>query len=114
MGGNSRQEYLAAILERYHQSTKEEKGLILREFCAVCSYHRKHAIRLLNRHRNRPKRRPGRKPVYHSPELLTALKRIWLATDQMFIARSGCASSPTPVALSWFFLYTWAVENSRC
>jgi len=83
MGGNSRQEYLAAILERYDQSTREKKGLILQEFCAVCGYHRKHAIRLLNRRRKRPRGRPGRRPVYHSPELLTVLKRIWLATDQM-------------------------------
>ena len=84
MGGNSRQEYLAAILKRYHhQSTREEKGLILQEFCAVCGYHRKHAIRLLNRRRKRPRGRPGRRPVYHSPEFLTALKRIWLVSDQM-------------------------------
>lgn len=78
MGGNSRQEYLAAILERYHQSTREEKGLILQEFCAVCGYHHKHAIRLLNRRQKRPRRRPGRKPVYHSAELVTALKWIWI------------------------------------
>jgi hypothetical protein len=83
MGGNSRREYLAAIRQRYVQATRQEKGVILQEFCAVCGYHRKHAIRLLNRRRKRPKRRPGRKPVYHSTELLAALKRIWLATDQM-------------------------------
>jgi len=83
MGGDTRREYLAAIRKRYLQASREEKGLILGEFCAVCSYHRKHAIRLLNRRRKRPRGRPGRRPVYHSPELLTALKRIWLATDQM-------------------------------
>jgi hypothetical protein len=83
MGGDSRREYLAAIRKRYSQASREEKGLILGEFCAVCGYHRKHAIRLLNRRRKRPRGLPGRRPVYHSPELLTALKRIWLATDQM-------------------------------
>jgi len=83
MGGDSRREYLAAIRQRYLQASREEKGLILGEFCAVCGYHRKHAIRLLNRRKREPTKRPGRKPLYRSKELLRALKRIWLATDQM-------------------------------
>ena len=50
----------------------------------MCGYHRKYAIRLLNqRGKPRRKRRAGRKPVYASAELLTALKRIWFASDQM-------------------------------
>ena len=83
MGGDSKREYLAAIQQRYSEASREEKGLILKEFCAVCSYHRKHAIRLLNQRKRGPTKRPGRKPLYRSRELLTALKRIWLATDQM-------------------------------
>ena len=79
MGGNSRREYLSAIQKRYFEATKDEKGLILREFCEVCKYHRKHAIRLLNQRKRGPTKRPGRKPVYNSAEFLTALKRIWLA-----------------------------------
>ena len=105
MGGNSRQEYLAAILERYHQSTREEKGLILQEFCAVCGYHCKHAIRLLNRRRKRPRGRPGRKPVYHSTELLRALKRIWLATDQM------CSKKLVAAIPLWLPFYERAYEK---
>jgi hypothetical protein len=83
MGGESRREYLKAIRQRYVAASREEKGVILREFCAICNYHRKHAIRLLNQRRRDPRRKPGRKPVYHSTELLRALKRIWLSTDQM-------------------------------
>jgi len=83
MGGNSRREYLAAIRERYRQATKKEKGIILQEFSAVCHYHHKHAIRLLNRQKTGPTKRPRRKTLYHSGELLAALKRIWLATDEM-------------------------------
>ena len=83
MGGNSRREYLRAIRQRYGEALREEKGVILREFCAVCSYHRKHAIRLLNGRRSVAKRKPGRSPVYQSTELLKALKRIWLTTDQI-------------------------------
>ena len=105
MGGNSRQEYLAAIQQRYHQSTREEKGLILQEFCAVCGYHHKHAIRLLNRRQKRPRRRPGRRPVYYSPELLTALKRIWLATDQM------CSKKLVAAIPLWLPFYERAYEK---
>ena len=83
MGGDSRREYLRAIRQRYCEATKEEKGLILKEFCEVCKYHRKHAIRLLNQRERRSIKRPGRKPIYHSAEFMKALGRIWLATDQM-------------------------------
>ena len=84
MGKNERQAYLKAIRSRYRRAGKKAKVTILDEFCAVCDYHRKYAIRLLNQHRKpRRKRRPGRKPVYASAELLTALKRIWFASDQM-------------------------------
>jgi hypothetical protein len=83
MGGDSKREYLTAIRQRYRQASREEKGLILQEFCAVCRYHRKHAIRLLNQRKRGPTERPGRKPVYRTEELLRALRRIWLATDQI-------------------------------
>jgi len=84
MGKNERQAYLKAIRSRYRRARKRGKVTILDEFCAVCGYHRKYAIRLLNQYgKPRKKRRPGRKPIYASPELLTALKRIWFASDQM-------------------------------
>jgi hypothetical protein len=83
MSGDSKREFRDAIQPRYLQATLEEKGLILNEFCAVCKYHRKHAIRFLNQRKREPTKRPGRKPLYHSAEFLRALKRIWLATDQM-------------------------------
>ena len=60
MGGDSRREYLRAIRQRYSEASKEEKGLILQEFCEVCKYHRKHAIRLLNQRKRGPTKRPGR------------------------------------------------------
>jgi hypothetical protein len=84
VGKNERQAYLKAIRTRYWRAGKKAKVTILDEFCAVCSYHRKYAIRLLNeRGKPRVKQRPGRKSVYASTELLTALKRIWFASDQM-------------------------------
>jgi len=84
MGKNERQAYLKAIRSRYRRAGKKTKVTILDEFCAVCGYHRKYAIRLLNQQgRPKRKRRPGRKSIYATPEFLIALKRIWFASDQM-------------------------------
>ena len=62
MGGNSKRDYLFAIHQRYTGASKTDKGLILKEFCAICGYHRKHAIRLLNRRQNKP-RKPTRPKI---------------------------------------------------
>ena len=84
MGKNERQAYLKAIRLRYRRAGKKAKAAILNEFCEVCDYNRKYAIRLLNLAINTKKhRRPGRKPIYPSPDFLKALKRIWFASDQM-------------------------------
>ena len=84
MGKNERKAYLEAIRLRYQSASRSEKAAILDEFCNVCGYHRKYAIRLLGRkQRSTTKKKAGRRSVYNSPELLTALKRIWFASDQM-------------------------------
>jgi hypothetical protein len=83
MGKKEKYAYLEAIRSRYREADRESKTIILDEFCQVCSYNRKYAIRLLNRKRKKLQGRPGRKPFYGFPELLKALRRIWLATDQM-------------------------------
>jgi hypothetical protein len=84
MGKNERQAYLKAIRSRYRRARKKAKVTILDEFCSVCRYNRKYAIRLLNqRAKTNKKRRTGPKPIYASAELRTALKRIWFASDQM-------------------------------
>jgi hypothetical protein len=49
MSKKSKREYLQEISVRYKKACKEEKIKILDEFCSVCSYHRKYAIKLLNR-----------------------------------------------------------------
>ena len=48
MSKKSKEEYLHEIKERYTKAGKEEKKKILDEFCTVCIYHRKYAIKLLN------------------------------------------------------------------
>ncbi|MDE2844511.1 MAG: hypothetical protein OXN21_14180 [Chloroflexota bacterium] len=43
----AKKELLSTIRDRYLQSSRKDKGLILDEFTAVTGLHRKHAIRLL-------------------------------------------------------------------
>ena len=79
----SKRQYLERIYDRYHRAGREHKGKILDEFCLVCGYHRKAALRLLNRPRSRrASRRPGPKPTYDAAKILGPLKTIWLASEQ--------------------------------
>src|SRR3989338_570865 len=75
----SRTEYVQAIVERYHQAGRKEKRRILDEFCRICGYHRKHAIRKLAtvRKRGAGRRKPGRPSRYAKPEILAILRCIW-------------------------------------
>lgn len=62
------------------------KAKILDEFCAVCSYHRKHAIRSLGApfRRIKPKaKKRGSKSIYNKDYIVKPLVKIWLATNQM-------------------------------
>ncbi len=78
--------YFEAIQARYRRAGKSRKTTILNEFCEVCGYHRKYALRLLNAPRFRRKRtvrKSGPASRYNTPELLTALRSIWMASDQL-------------------------------
>src|SRR5439155_6919653 len=65
------------------QASRSKKSMILDEFCAVCGYNRKYAIRTLRRRSPKKRAKPGRKPWYDPSTLLEPLKVIWLASDQM-------------------------------
>src|SRR5476649_1083072 len=83
MSLSSKKEYLGRIHGRYQRAGREHKGKILDEFCAVCGYHRKAALRLLNQPQAQTiGKRPGRKPVYDAKKLLGPLRTIWLASEQ--------------------------------
>ena len=41
----TRNELVAAVIERYSKGTRAEKGCILDEFVAITGSHRKHAMR---------------------------------------------------------------------
>ena len=84
MSPRSKKEYLEALFPRYKKTrSKEQKTEILNEFCKVCGYHRKHAIRLLGKFRRfiKPKiRKRGKPSTYNQPPILAALEHIWLAS----------------------------------
>ena len=80
MTSMGRREYLRAIHGRYQRSKPAAKGTILDEFCSICGYHRKYAIRLLGQ--PCPEARPGprrsRGPSY-SRRAIEVLVKVWEA-----------------------------------
>jgi len=48
MSGKTKWDYLKAIYVRYRKASKPLRSRILDEFCQVCGYNRKYAIRLLS------------------------------------------------------------------
>jgi len=81
MGGKSRWDYLKAIYVRYKKVSKPLRVRILDEFCQVCNYNRKYAIRLLNGpapHKPKTIVRKGRRPIYGA-KVISALTAIWEA-----------------------------------
>ena len=76
--------YVRNLKIRYQKADKETKKQILDEFCETSGYHRKHVIRLLTRKSlGKKSETRGCKKKYSPEELLTPLKNIWFATDQM-------------------------------
>ncbi len=85
MSKKSKDEYLIEIRKRYSKANKEEKQKILDEFCKICNYNRKYAIRLINKKsliiKDRKRHKPGPKPRYHSPGIIQFLKELWISTN---------------------------------
>lgn len=84
MSLSAKREYLARIHGRYQRAGRPHKRRLLDEFCAICGYHRKAALRLLNRPLpTTPPKRSGPKVRYEPAEVLPVLKAVWLASDQL-------------------------------
>jgi hypothetical protein len=92
MSTRAKKEYLDAICERYRWSSKKEKQSILDEFCQVCGYNRKYAIRLLHARLFCSKTRSaqpkgvtcgqaGRPKQYNDPLVFEFLIQLWRATN---------------------------------
>jgi len=74
--------YLETIRKRYKRATRKQKATILDEFCSVCEYNRKYAVRLLRKKQKKKRGRPGRKSRYDELNIMKPLKAIWFASDQ--------------------------------
>jgi hypothetical protein len=84
----SRREYLRAIYDRYRRSDAEQKGRILDEFCRICGYNRKYAIRLLNHPRPAKRPRPPRsRAVSYGPAIIRVLVAAWEAAGYPWSVR---------------------------
>jgi len=78
MSCESKQEYIQVQKRRYRRAGRERKTQLLDEVCAVCGYDRKHAIKVLNGTLKPSAGKRGRTSQYSDPELLKALKTLWL------------------------------------
>ena len=56
-----KKENISKLILRYKKASRNEKTIILDEFCATCGYHRKHAIRLLRRFKRFIKPKPNKR-----------------------------------------------------
>jgi hypothetical protein len=85
MSNASRGEYLETIQPRYKKANKSEKNKILDEFCKICGYNRKYAIRLLNEKLppkcDWEKKKRGPKSKYNHPDIIKILTKIWSSTN---------------------------------
>jgi hypothetical protein len=101
--------YFQAIYDRYHKGSKYLKEKILDEFCKVCGYNRKYAIRKLNglspqeklyQQRKAKRKRQGH-AIYDS-EVIQLLSKIWEAAGYPCSIR---LKSVIPVWMPWIEKY---------
>ncbi len=99
MSRKSKWEYFKAIYSRYRQTAKTARQQILNEFCSICGYHRKYAIRLLNGpppQKSKPRSRI-RQTIY-SPQVISILAAIWEAAGYPWSVR---LKALLPLWLPW-------------
>lgn len=98
MSPTSKREYLRAIAPRYRIAARRAKQQLLTEVCATTGYHRKAAIRLLNRPlAAHPPRRRQRPPTYGA-QAISVLAAIWAAADSPWSVR---LKALLPLWLPW-------------
>lgn len=100
MSGKSKWDYLKAIYFRYRKASKPLRSRILDEFCQVCRYNRKYAIRLLNGPAPQKTNTPifkGRRPTYGA-KVIGTLTAIWKAAGYPCSAR---LKALLPLWLPW-------------
>src|SRR5215472_6233249 len=98
MSAHAKREYVQAISQRYRRARRPEKRQILDEFCQVAGYHRKHAIRLLNRPAPGAAAPRRRRAVTYSAAAIDTLRAIWEAAGYPW---SGRLHALLPLWLPW-------------
>ena len=78
----SKREYLEKLRNRYARVGRKYKQKILDEFCTICGYHRKHAIRLLRQQSAPSHHRPGPASLY-TDDIKAILMYFWLTTNRL-------------------------------
>jgi hypothetical protein len=84
MSEKSREEVLQTMRERYAGRGRKGRTKLIDEFCELCGYERKYAIKLLRGQRRKfgaKANKAGSKPKYGEDER-AVLKPIWLAAEQ--------------------------------
>ena len=81
MSNLSKKEYLIEIRKRYFLATRAEKSLILDELCAICSFNRKYAIRVISKDLTEHIKKKGRPKKYYSKAIIDFLKDLWVLTN---------------------------------
>ena len=78
--------YFESIYDRYHKASKYLKQRILDEFCKVCGYNRKYAIRKLNgppledkTYLQQAAKIRRQRPTIYSPQVIQLLSKVWEA-----------------------------------
>jgi hypothetical protein len=95
--------YLESIMERYKKSTKYKKGLILNEFCQVCGYERKYAIRILNGAIKPRFKKPG--PASKYEQVIDHIYYLWNAMNRM------CSKKMVKAFDDWLPFYKSATND---
>ncbi|MDR7521037.1 MAG: DDE-type integrase/transposase/recombinase [Armatimonadota bacterium] len=97
MSPTSKREYVRAISHRYRTASRLAKQQILTEFCATTGYHRKAAIRVLNKPPDaQPRRR--RRPSTYGAQAIAVLAAIWEAAGSPWSVR---LKALLPLWLPW-------------
>jgi len=102
---DSRRLYLKAIMSRYKSCGKMAKAKVLDEFCMICNYNRKYAIRILNGELLPLRTTRGRKPIYEK-SVIDHLKRFWLSGDQ------SCSKKLVVIIKKWLPFYEQLISDT--
>jgi len=90
MGKKSKFEYFKAIYHRYRGASWKIKQIILSEFCRVCGYHRKYAIRKLHGpppEEIRESARTRKRGVVYSDTAIKVIEAVWEAAGYLWSRR---------------------------